>query len=509
MRHLAIIIAGFFIAWTGAGQALAAPPVAAPLHLVVLIDVSGSMRHNDPTQARQHALGLLLRLLPAGSELSLLTFAAHPHSLWSSSNWQSAQLAQVLPRLTAIDEHGAWTDIDAALRQGLQTLASEPGGRQHLILLTDGFVELGHGSAADAVSRAQIWNEDLAQARRQGVHLHTLALGGEADLPLLRHLALGSDGRFVSAQVRQLTPALLDIFDAAAPAQRLPVQGRAFQVDASIHAMTLLLLGGSQERLPRLLTPQGEAWTPQKHPASLSWTRTPDYELIEVKNPMAGIWHLDADLGPRSRLSVLSDLTLQVHGVPMNAAGEQPVDLDISLNDTHGTVVDPALLGRCVLTRHSGLRGQLLDQDLLYDGPQQGSVMIPDDGHFQSQLPGWRHGGDHIVRITLQCAGFSREFDQLVHVTAHREDLPPPASAAVQPVPRTPPHARPAQHLLRSILIAVLAGALLLLVLAMAYIAWHKARLNKARSLVVSEESDAPDESDAATKAARTAPDDH
>ena len=475
MRHLAIIV-GCLLLWVSTAVPAAAPtPAPAPLHLVVLVDVSGSMRNNDPTQARQRALGLLLRLLPAGSEVSLLTFAAHPHRLWNSPAWQSSQLAQVLPRLSAIDEHGAWTDIDAALRQGLQTLAPTSGGRQHLILLTDGFVELGHGAAADAASRAQVWGEDLTQARRQGVHLHTLALGGAADLPLLRHLALGSGGRFVSAQAQRLTPALLDIFDVAAPAQRLPVRGRAFQVDASVHAMTLLLLGSTQERLPRLLTPLGESWTPQQHPSSLTWTRTSDYELIEIKKPQPGVWHLDADLGPRSRLSVLSDLRLQVSGVPVNAAGGQVAKIDISLQDTHGTIVDPALLGPCVLTRHSGLRGQLLDQEVLYDGPRQGSVMLPDDGHFQADLPAWQENGDVIVRVTLQCAGFAREFDQIVHVTVHREDLPPAVTVTHSSAPHPPAHAQThGQPRWRLILVVTVLAILFLLVLAMGYIVWRK-----------------------------------
>ncbi len=451
---------------------------AEALQLAVVVDVSGSMRHNDPDHARLRALRLLLHLLPAASEVSLWRFAAHPQRLWSSTSWSAGQLPQALQSLQAIDEHGAWTDIDAALQVALQDLARRAAPRRHLVLLTDGYIELGQGPAADATSRARVWQQDLDLARRLGVHMHTLGLGGAADEPLLRHLALGSGGRFLAVDSHDLSAALMQILDVAAPAQHLPVQGRAFSVDDQVGAMTLLWLG-RQRPVGHLIDPQGHRWSRQEHPASVLWENETDYELVEVRKPAAGVWHLDADLSGNDRLSVLSDLALQVTGLPANVAENSQPELDISLHDAHGVVLDSALLEHCRLRRDSGRPGQLLEQELLYDGPQQGSVMIPEDGHFKDTLPRQPQAGDTILRYTLQCGAFAREFDQVLHVTAHPGELPPPVSPSVAPKPAAQVAAR--HRALWPWLLGGLAALLLsALAAALAYVLWRKRSLRLA-----------------------------
>ena len=125
---------------------------AAPPNLAVLVDVSGSMAHNDPKGERVKALRLLVQLIPEGSNLTLWAFSTQPEQLVQIRGIKNADRNHILEHENRIDNHGAWTDIDTALLDGMHVLEKAPAAEpRHLILLTDGFVELNIDFTGDGV----------------------------------------------------------------------------------------------------------------------------------------------------------------------------------------------------------------------------------------------------------------------------------------------------------------------------------------------------------------------
>ncbi len=399
-------------------------------NLAVLVDVSGSMAHNDPNGERIKALRLLVQLIPEGSNFSLWAFATQPEPLIQLRAVKNADRTHILEHENRIDNHGAWTDIDAALLDGMHELEKSPSTEpRHLILLTDGFVELGHGPEADKASRERVWGR-TQEALAQHIHIHTIDLGGKADDALLRHLSLGSEGRFVSANQDRLTKAFLQIFDVAAPQQRIPLHGRQFSVDSGIRELTLLLFRPQHKNDPsvELQAPDGTRTSFAQHDDSVRWVHTDTYDLMTLAHPAAGVWTISQDPGADSRVTILSDLSVQVSGVPTNMAVGGSLHLKIHVSDKDKVVTDPNVLDLTTISEVHGGVGQLWPQpSVLYDGPSQGSVMVPDDGIFHEDTQSFDHAGDYVIRVLLKSPTFMREFDQLMHVTSDTADLPHPA----------------------------------------------------------------------------------
>ena len=214
-----------------ARSVLAHPTWASATDLRVLIDVSGSMKANDPNALRRPAAELIARLLPPSSQAGVWLFGTNSRSLvpygevdeqWRQATVQSSQ---------AISSSDQFTDIEAALSDGLSPTTFDDK-QCHVILVTDGLIDLAAGAAEIRESRARIESLWTQKAAAQQCRIHTLALSGDADLALLNRLSQATGG--LSAQLHgasELIPVILDALELALEDNRLPVSENAFTVD--------------------------------------------------------------------------------------------------------------------------------------------------------------------------------------------------------------------------------------------------------------------------------------
>src|SRR5690554_3646269 len=135
-------------------SARAAEPVS---DVRVLIDVSGSMKHNDPHNLRVPAMRMLVGLMPPDARAGVWTCARYVNMLlpWRdvSPAWREAGEG----RLAEIHAHGLFTDIEQVLDTALlgQT-APDLRFRRSMILLSDGLVDIEPDSATSEQSRQRI-----------------------------------------------------------------------------------------------------------------------------------------------------------------------------------------------------------------------------------------------------------------------------------------------------------------------------------------------------------------
>ncbi|OBX37089.1 von Willebrand factor type A domain protein [Halomonas elongata] len=140
----------------GSGTALAQKPEQRP-DVRVVVDVSGSMKRNDPDQLAASAMELLVSLLPGGVSAGVWTFGErvdNPLPLGEvSEQWRERALA--LP--PALRDYQQYTDIETALEQAA---SAEANGWRHLILMTDGVIDLppsrGNKPGIDEASRQRL-----------------------------------------------------------------------------------------------------------------------------------------------------------------------------------------------------------------------------------------------------------------------------------------------------------------------------------------------------------------
>jgi uncharacterized protein (TIGR03503 family) len=94
--------------------------------------------------------------------------------------------------------------------------------------------------------------------------------------------------------------------------------------------MTLLLFRKAGSAPTLLIPPDSPAISAQK-PRGSRWRSDQGYDLITVKNPQAGTWRIDAEMDPDNRLMVVTDLKLQVSGVPAYSTPREALRLTAEL----------------------------------------------------------------------------------------------------------------------------------------------------------------------------------
>ena len=291
---------------------------AAVTDLRVAIDVSGSMKHNDPHNLRAPALRLLVGLIPKGQRAGVWTFGRYVNMQVRYGRVDARWKALARAEAGNIHSRGLFTNIEAVLNKasfGWQR--PDPRFRRHLLLLTDGMVDIDRDAAVNRASRERILKDILPRLKRAGVQVHTVALSANADLELLATLSRVTGGWHEQVEDADgLQRVFLRLFEKASPMDNLPLDGNRFRVDNSVTDMTLLVFRKPGSTATALRTPDGKSWSAARHPDTVSWDEEQGFDLITVKKPRAGEWLLQADIDPDNRVMVLTNLRLKLASLP-------------------------------------------------------------------------------------------------------------------------------------------------------------------------------------------------
>ncbi|QGU31899.1 vWA domain-containing protein [Thermochromatium tepidum] len=335
-------LAALALLWSIAVQiALAAPP-----DVRLVIDVSGSMRQTDPRNLRVPALQIVNELIPPGSICGVWLFAEQTEVLVAPAQVDAAWKKQLAGRLTRIHSRGLFTDIEGAIRTATQDWSkAPPEGERHLILLTDGLVDVSKDPADSAASRERILTEQIESLRSMGVKVHPIGLSDQIDEPLMRLLATQTGGWMeIVQEAALLQRVFLRVLEQSAPPTTVPIQGNRFQIDDQVREFTLLAFrpeGGQSQ----LTTPDGERIRADRPAPGVVWRSEAGYDLVTISNPKPGQWRIRGVEDPDNRVVILTDLGIEVAPVP-NAVGlgESP-KLESWLTDHNQQVTRPEVVG--------------------------------------------------------------------------------------------------------------------------------------------------------------------
>ncbi len=384
--------------------------IAVPSHgteeVRILIDVSGSMKRTDPQNLRVPALKLLLELLPPGTRAGVWLFADGPEPLLPPAPVDDDWKRQALAASAKIHSRGHYTDIEAAL-QAAATGWDEPPetGNRHLILLTDGMVDVAGDATADQASRERLLTRLLPRLQKRRIHLYTIALSDQADHPLLKQLAVATDGWNETARsAGQLQRTFLKIFKKAVPRDAVPLEGNRFKVDTSVKEYTLLVFRQPNSPETELIKPSGERWTVADHPDHVRWHREAGYDLVTVANPMPGEWRLVAKVDPDNQVMIVTDLRLKVTPLPNYLVADESLRIDAELTE-HGKRI----------TRANFLR--LVDFQFRRDATAEPVPLFPGEAAgTYTQTVTDLEPGTYTLQVTARSKTFERHWEQSVAV---------------------------------------------------------------------------------------------
>ncbi len=302
----------------------------------ILIDVSGSMKLNDPNNLRKPALRMLNGLIPSGAKAGIWTFARFVNTQVKPSTVNKAWRKKADAGAQQIHSNGLFTNIESALTKAtVGWTKKDKNIRRNIILLTDGQVDISKNSEKNKLSRQNIIDKNIKKLKALGVKVHAIALSKSTDETLLKRIALETDGSFEVAQTdKDLQRIFFKMFERATKPDTVPLIGNNFTVDKSIKEMTLLIFKDKNtKKNTQLFDPTGRVINRHKKYRDVSWRSEEGYDLVTITKPKSGQWKLDAKKDGDNRVMVVTDLKLIAKAPPPYILPNQPLSIIAELQN--------------------------------------------------------------------------------------------------------------------------------------------------------------------------------
>ncbi|AFJ03603.1 von Willebrand factor type A-like protein [Methylophaga frappieri] len=390
--------------------------VAAESDLRVVIDVSGSMKQNDPHNLRAPGLRLLSGLMPVNNQAGVWTFAAQVNSLvpWQkvTEDWRQAAHSQS----DRIHSRGLYTNIEQALKKAVANVEDIKSANRSIILLSDGLVDLKAGDKSSQQSRQRILDDLLPELVQHQFKIHTIALSSEADHDLLKQLSMASNGWYRQVDTAdQLERVFLHLFEQSVPRDSVPLVDNFFSIDNQVKEMTVLAFRADPSTTTSLITPDQNILTEATPDDAVRWHRENNYDLITIQNPQAGEWHIDAELDPDNRVMVVTDLQLETAELPNNILVGERFDIAATLIEKDAVIVREDFLNL--------VQVELMQQNAEGNRRVTPLQRLPSQTSFASELGGLFNAGRNDIVITATGPTFERQRRQSVNVVAVPLDI--------------------------------------------------------------------------------------
>ncbi len=315
-----------------------------PVDLRVLIDVSGSMKKNDPSNLRVPAIKLLVNLIPTDSRAGVWLFSEQTKELIPLNKVDEKWRKKGMQKSNAMHSNGRYTNIKEAILHVSDDWLHKPEGEYQrvIILLTDGYVDVSQDQNENEMSRLSIIGEVLPDLVKNNITVYTIALSSNADKKLLDLLSTDTNGISKSiSNNEQLEKAFFEIFQSSVKRSTTPFHGNKIKVDKSIKELTLLVFGENDEI--KIKSPSEKIITMKNAPSNIRWHHEKKYNLITIVNPEEGIWQIEG-AGKDKHVMIVSDLDLQTTILPYHVFLNESLPIEVFLTNKGKLIQDQDFL---------------------------------------------------------------------------------------------------------------------------------------------------------------------
>ncbi len=355
----------------------------------ILIDVSGSMKQNDPKNLRRPALRLLVGLLPAKTRAGVWTFGRYVNMQIPLGQVDAAWKKKARKSSESIGSPGQFTNIEDALSRATEDWEAPPKDyRRSVVLLTDGMVDISKDRSRNQASRQRILQQLLPRLRSSDARIYTIALSKNADHELMRELAEETGGWYEQVEnAEQLQKVFLRIFEKVGQPDAVPLKDNKFTIDDSITEATVLVFHKPDAQPTQVVAPDGQAFAADNAPANVEWHRDQGYDMLTISDPAAGEWKIRAEIDPENRVMVVTDLKMRSTDLPNRLMLGQTLPFEVSFTDHDRLITKQAFLQVVeVAATQKDEAGEHEAKPLLDDGGDEDATAS--DGRFSMQFGG-------------------------------------------------------------------------------------------------------------------------
>lgn len=376
----------------------------------VLIDISGSMKQNDPQNLRRPALRLLVGLLPEDARAGVWTFGQYVNMLIPLGQVDGAWKNKARAEAGSIASPGQFTNIEAVIKRSIADWEGPTTLYQrHLILLTDGMVDISKTPGKNAASRQRILEQLLPRLKSHAAQVHTIALSERADHELMRTLSRETGGWYEQVNdAEQLQRVFLRIFERVGRPDTVPLKDNKFLVDSSIQEVTLLVFRQKSAEPTQVITPSGEKFDAKSAPKNVKWHRDVGYDLLTISQPETGEWRIQAAMDPDNRVIVVTDLKMRSSQLPSRFVLGEVLPMTVSFTNQDKPIIRKDFLD--VVSLRSGYTDNNGNGEArpVFDDGQDGDE-VAGDGNFTFQVGEGLAAGKVELLIRAEGKTFQRE----------------------------------------------------------------------------------------------------
>jgi len=384
----------------------------------LLVDISGSMKKNDPQQLRRSALRLLVDLMPNDNRAGVWTFGQYIKEHVPLGKIDESWKKRARKQANQFHSNGLFTDIEEVLRRGISDWKKpEKGYRRDVVLLTDGKVDISKDQARNEASRQRILLEILPKLKEVGARVHIIALSRRVDHALLRKLSDETDGGYEWVRNEgQLKRFLQRVFENISRPKAVPMKANGFKIDATVKEVTLLVFSRTDKPKPvRVITPRGKGFGIEDAPESVSWHQSQGYDLLTISKPAVGEWGVKANIDPDHKMVVITDLKMHTLELPKRVAYGEQFPFIVQFSNKGKKITREAFLRMIEVKGEYQIKGVVSDPYLVRDDGL-GNDQIAWDGNFNAVFGKTLGSGHSVLTITADGKTFKRERRQTFEI---------------------------------------------------------------------------------------------
>ncbi len=218
-----------------------------PVHLITLLDTSGSMNQDDKLANVISSLKALLEHMTSSDYLTLVTYSSSSTKHFSQKLMTNEGKTEVNHILSTL-KSGGMTNISSAILQGAESMLNNPDIKECMVLLTD-----GHANAGVIEPNELVALIESTITANQSLSYTTIGYGTDHNAELLTRLATEGGGSYNVVQSLEVTAVVFgDILGGllSCAAQNIKVnypEGTNFMTGYAVHGTTVYVGDIQQE----------------------------------------------------------------------------------------------------------------------------------------------------------------------------------------------------------------------------------------------------------------------
>ena len=394
------------------------------LDVAIIIDTSGSMGKNDPHKLRTEAAKLFVSLLDRKDRVSLVSFSgrAYPVTRFLSLNERRNE-QKLIKSIDQLITNGKFTNLHDALLRGyeLLTKTSKKGHAKHIILMSDGRMDLGNEERNLRLLEKTL-DELTPKLSKADIKVHTVAFTKKAYIPLLKLAAEDTQGQFILLEnangVHQVFETL---FERTKTPEMLPLTEDSFVLDKSVKELTIVATKFKPYSNITISAPDGEDLSKKNLNDNVKWFASKQFDLITIKNPAKGYWLVKYSEGG-NKAYIITDFKLEATSTKRHAEPGSPLQIQAYLSKKDRKIKRKSLLRSTEFkVKVTSPVGVVIENLLIDDGSEIGSER--NDGIYGISYA-FELEGTYKLEVTAKGQTFDRKKTLFIDVKSTNPHLP-------------------------------------------------------------------------------------